>query len=435
MTGGRITVHRAVAVIALGLASALLASCAEQSNVDPDAPIAVHGTALGVDGEALADRPVRLGTSATGADVGFGILTVGLSCIGGGCSGDAFDTTTDSSGAYRFDITGRDTQSTFGEAAAVLVSTSASPAGGMAAGPSVSAQLKIQAADVPLPDLRLVDVRPSLATEGGAVTTSWDATAAAGPYTLSFIDAQGAVVWEVTGSEAEATVDGRVLEAARGVATVATTTADAVEGSDVTITHRSSGAGFVGGFGVAPSVGAPCAALGEAGAATPLPSCPLTDGTTRRGAVPGTVCPEVAGSTTSTACGPLTGVQVELGEPTPTELVVVKGCAGACRVEVVGPDGVVTDVGAVAPRFGTVRFEERPVTAVRVLGSELADLTEVAAWPRVADVAALAPLEDPASVLDLGEGDEVSTPLVVGAVAALVAAAGLFGALISRRRP
>lgn len=100
------------------------------------------------------------------------MLTLGLSCTSGGCTGDGFETTTDAGGTYVFTVMGSDTQSTFGEAVTELVSVTAAPGPGHVSGAAVSTRFKVQVTDVRLPVLDLVD--PGLVVEPGAdVVAGW----------------------------------------------------------------------------------------------------------------------------------------------------------------------------------------------------------------------------------------------------------------------
>lgn len=431
--GGR--ARRAGAALAAVL---LLVACSEQSKIDPDAAVAIRGTALAAGGGPLSDRPVRLGTAPTADEIGLGMLTVGLSCIGIGCSGDSFDTTTGADGSYRFDLTGRDVQSAFGRASSVVVSTSAEPSGGWATGPSTSAHLKVQSEDLAMPDLALADVMPQLIDDGSQIIVTWDASAAAAPYTLTLLAADGSLVWELATSEGEATFDGRILEDLAGVATVASTTTDAVEGSDVTLVARSSGVAFHGGFGPPHSRGAPCEVLAEGGQKVALPDCHLTDGSLRPASVPSSVCPRTDSTeTTAASCLPAARVRVTMPEPTPANSIVVRGCADPCRVEMTAIDGQVHDLGPVSAPFGTLALDMMiAATSVDVVTSDVTRLAEVSVWgapPK--ESMPLLTVSEPTSVLDVGggEGRDRSVAVTTGVVVLLVAVL-LLGAALARRR-
>lgn len=398
----------------------LLAACAEQSNVDPDAQVVVEGTVRDVDGSPLDGRPVRLGSGVTDAEGGLGFLTLGLSCLGGACSGDFFDTTTDDQGAYRFQLTGSDTRSGFGEAVSFLLSTSAEAPEGRPIGPEVSARFRVQTTALAMPTLALADARPVLAGDAGTVTATWDADAAPAPYRLAFFTSDRAALWEVAAAEPTVELDGRVLEDATGVALVSATRTDAVEGSDLDIVVRSSGVGFRGGFGPPPSRGVACQLRSERIAGAPLDRCPVTDGAHTGAGPPSFVCPEDGETTSTTTCEDAAAIRVLLRDPSPAQLVVVRGCADPCRVATVAGDGTVSDVGPVSGPFGTVRLDERPIAAVDIVTADVSMLTEVSVWPAVQVDSPLLPLADPGSLLPEPGGEDDDGDRWLPAVAAIV---------------
>ena len=417
------------AVVLLGLSA-----CGEQSNVDPNASVAVHGSFRAVDGTPLEARPVRLGSGVSLAEGGLGFLTVGLSCIGGGCSGTSFDTTTDATGSYRFDLTGRETQSSFGEAESFLVSTSAPAAGRRPTGPAISARFRIQTTTVELPPLALVDVRPELAaTDDGAVAARWDGSVAPAPYTITYRTPTGDPVWEMATAEPTAVVDGRVLEDVTGLASVSTTQTDAIEGSDLDIVTQSSGIAFRGGFGPPPSRLAACEVRSDGGSSQPVDPCPLTDARFRPAALPTAVCPGAGEA--STGCEAAASVRVQLDDPVPADLVVVRGCREACRVAVVHDDGTVGDAGAVSNPYGLVQLDGSRLRAVDVVTADVSTLTEVSVWAPVADTPPLLDVDDPAHLLTgASGGDRGSNRLVVAAAIASLLLAGLgVGIAVGRR--
>ena len=426
--------RRALAGIA---ALALLVSCGEQSRVDPDAEISIQGAARDVDGTPLASRPVQLRSGVTDAEGGLAVLTVGLSCFGGGCSGESFDTTTGEDGSFRLTLTGRDTQSTLGEATSFLLSTSAAPPRDRSSGPAVSAEFKVQATSIVMPTLDLVDVRPALAGEGAAVRATWDGSAAPAPYTLRLLDRDGDAVWEAGTAEPTASVDGRVLEDVTGLAVVSTTRSDRIEGSELEVVASSSGAAFRGGFGPPPSRGAPCEVHGTA-SVEQLQGCRLTDGSFTAAGVPGSVCATPADASSTTACEPSARVRIRLPEPVPAQLVVVRGCTASCRVATVaeGEDAAV-DAGPVSARFGTVVLDERRVAAVDVVTDDVASLGEVSVWPRPTSAEPLLVVQDPSALLggdDGGDDGDADRLLPTGvAIGVLLLAVLLLGVAIGRR--
>ena len=437
MTGRHRRATRAVLVVALGTSAG---ACFEGSRVDPDAAVVITGTARAPDGSPLADRPVRLG-GGVGTDEGaLAFLTLGLACTTGICSGRVTDTTTAVDGTYRFDLTGRDTQSTFGQAVTQLVTVSAAPGAGQVSGASASARFRVQVDELTLPVLDLVD--PGLVLEGaGEVEARWS-TPRPGPYELTFEEAQLVPVWQVTSGSGTATVDPRVLEDSSGRVVVSAGSTDRVEGSDVDLRWRSPGIGYAAGAGPPPSRGRACRVLVDTGAVAPVAGdCPVTDGdlTASR-----PVAPACAPGTTDAPalCPRATAVEVDLAQPLPAELVVVRGCEGGCAVEVSEDGSAYRPAGSVSAGFGTVALDRRPLRAVRVgLGSGTG-LREVSVWAGRPGTAGLQALDDVPSGLRRafspdadGSGDD-GLPWSLGVVAAALVGAALAatGYVAGRRR-
>jgi hypothetical protein len=432
--------HPAVRLLlALGLA-AVTVGCFEPSRVDPDAPVTITGAVRGPDGSPLAGRPVRLGGGLGPDEAAFAVLTLGLACTTGVCTGEVADTSTAADGTYRFDLTGRDTQSTFGGAVSQLLSVSAAPGPAHVSGPAASARFQVQVADVRLPVLDLVD--PGLVVEGaGDVVARWS-TPRPGPYELTFEEAAPAPVWRVTTGSGAATVDPRVLEDSSGRVVVSAGSTDHVEGSDVELRWRSPGVAYAAGAGPPPSRGQACRAVDDRGSpAPPAGACPVTDGDlTTTGPVP-VPCPPPATGQPAT-CPRAVAVQVDVPPSLPAELVVVRGCEGGCAVEVSEDGSSYRPAGAASAGFGVVLLDGRPVAAVRVgLGSG-AGLREVSVWAGRPGTAGLRAVDPASSGLRRafsaggGGGDGGGVPLGVGVVAAVLAGAVLVatGYVAGRRR-
>lgn len=395
---------------AAALAVPVVAACGEQSRVDPDAAVTITGVATAPDGQPLADRPVRLGSGVAVADGALAVLTLGLACTTGACTGDVHDAATADDGSYAFELTGADTQSSFGEAVSHLVSVSGAPEGSDVSAPTTSARFRVQAERIELPPLRLVD--PDLTVEGGSdVRARWSATVG-GPYELTFETATPVPVWRTTTADTAAAVDPRLLEDTAGRVVVSGGMQDAVTGSEVEIRWRSPGVGYAGGAGAPPSRGARCG--------SPSGPCPLTDG-----------------DLTTTASMPGTSTVVTLAEPVPAELVVVRGCDVSCTVETSSDGAAFGAPVPVMPDLAVVTLDGAAVAAVRVTWtSAAAPLREVSVWgPRPPERAALAPdAEVPAFAAPGVDGNDPPWPLA--AAAATLAAAVLAGAgYVLGRRP
>jgi hypothetical protein len=423
--------------VVLLAALAVGGACAERSNVDPEAAVVVRGRALDVDSSPLAARPVRLGSGVTTLEGGAGALTAGLFCLSGECTGDFFDDTTAADGSFTLELTGRDTQSAFGEATSFLLSTSAPPVGDHPAGPALSARFRIQTTEVALPALQLVDPAFHLAGADGAVDAVWDGAVAPGPYTVRFADRDGGTVWEETAAEPAIRIDGRVLEDTAGQVAVGGSRQDQIEGSDVTITWRSSSAAFRGGYGPPPSRGAGCELRAADGTVQALGDCGLTDGSFAAAGLPSTVCPSGPAATAPSGCAPVVAVRVLLPRPEPADLVVVRGGAEGDHLTAVHEAGP-TDAGAVRAPFGTAGLDGTPVVAVEVTTADITALAEVSVWSPVPDLPSpLLPIDDPSAVGSAGAEDGGGRALAAGAAGALLLLAGvLLGVtLVRRSRP
>jgi hypothetical protein len=373
----------------LAVGAAALAGCGQASRVAADATVRVSGTVVGADGRPLQDRPVRMGSGVSADDATLGVLTVGLACTSGICSGKVFDATTSGDGAYSFSLHGRDTQGSFGRARSELVSVSATPTAQQVSGAAASARFVVQTPTLVLPPLRLVDPGLTVAAQGQAVVARWK-TDRPGPYTLSFETGSSPTpVWALTTGTSGATLDGRLLEGASGRAVLGGSTADRVTGSAVTLAWRSPGAAFASGVGAPASRGVPCV-FGRPGRAERTEQCGLTDGDLAGTVTAPPVCdPAAAGA--AQHCAPATTATVVLPAPVRADLVVVRGCRGGCAVQA-SADGVTfRPVGAAAGEFGTVRLDGGPVRAVRV-GLGTAGLREVSVWAPAGTGDALRPV-------------------------------------------
>jgi hypothetical protein len=325
-----------------------------------------------------------LGTGI-GTDTGaLAVLSLGLVCVGGGCRGRVKDATTDGAGHYVFTLKGRDTQGSFGEAVSVLVAVTGAPGRGQVSGPLTAARFRVQVANVRLPPLDLVD--PGLEVDGDQVVGARWTTSKPGPYTVSFELAKDVPVWRTVAAQAPVAVDPRLLEDTSGRVVVSSTSDEAIEGSDVTLTWRSPGVAYVGGMGAPPSRGRPCRFMDAAGASTPPEPCGLTDGDLTTSAAPApSVCPSgastVATPSSTTQCGRAAWAVVDLGHPVPVELVAVRGCGKGCAVEVSGDGRTYRPAGTAADGFGAIALDGSPVTSVRTSVAELGnELREVSVW-------------------------------------------------------
>lgn len=365
-----------------------LTGCGEASRVAADATVTVSGTVVGADGRPVQDRPVRMGSGVSADDATLGVLTAGLACTSGICSGKVFDASTSGAGAYSFTLRGRDTQGTFGRTRSELVSVSAAPTGQQVSGAAASARFVVQTPTLVLPPLRLVDPGLTVAAQGPAVVARW-ATDRPGPYTLGFESGTPTPVWQLTTVASTASFDGRLLEGASGRAVLGGSTTDRVTGSAVTLAWRSPGVAFASGVGAPASRGASCA-FTRPGRSETTARCGLTDGDLVGAVTAPPLCdPATAGA--QQHCAPATTATVVLAAPVRADLVVVRGCRGGCAVQVSADGKAFRPAGAAAGPFGTVRLGGGPVRAVRV-GLGTAGLREVSVWAPAAAGDALRPV-------------------------------------------
>jgi hypothetical protein len=412
-----------------GLALVVLTACSgERSNLDRDAAVSVRGTLQDVDGAPLASRPLRLGSGVSGLEGGAGVLTVGLFCLSGECSGDFFDATSDDDGAFAFELTGADAQSTFGEAVAFLLTASGPPADDHQVGPAVSARFRIQTEALALPPLRLVDPALTITAEGSGVAARWDAGAPA-PFTVAYATSHGEPVWKASSTEPAVVLDGRVLEDATGLATVSGSRTDAVDGSDVTISWRSSAVAFRGGFGAPPSRGAACEVVAAGGAIAELAGCSLTDGSFRSPGIPSTVCPSTSTAPATTPCPVAERVRLHLPSPVPADLLVLRGCTRPCRIAAVAEDGTSTDIGPITGPFGTLALAGTPISTLDVITDDPTNLAEISVWAPPSEAApALLPVEvDDVAPPGPGDAERDRRVPIAAAVVLLVVTAVLLG--------
>lgn len=385
---GRGGVSAALVAVMLGVACA-------PSRVDPEASVVVRSRVVAPDGTPAEGRPVTAVVQPGASDVLFGLPltlgTLGLVCLADDvpkvCA-DRLRTRTGTDGTFRFELQGRDVRGLFGEVRRLVVAAAGSGDGG-ATGAVTTAGFDANATDIALPDIRLWGARVALEEAGGEVRGSWPALptdyGTAGRASLSFERAGGEVVWWAPAGATGGSVDGRVLEDTAGVA-VATLEASGGTGDlDVSFAYRSAGTAYAAGAGAPASRGVGCRVDGG----PQLVPCPLTDGDFSRSS-------GLAGS----------AALVQLAEPRPVRLVVVRGCTAPCAVEAVEPSGAVRALGSVQGPFAAL-VPAAPVVAgaVRVTGA-LAGLLEVSVW----DGPGERPLLRPAGGGDAGGGGRGAEP-------------------------
>jgi hypothetical protein len=397
----------------------VLAGCSEQSRVDPKATVTVSGTFRDATGQPLDGRPVRLGSGVSNGDGTLAALTLGLACTSGVCRGRVHDTRTGDDGTYRFTLKGRDTQSSFGEAESFLLTSTAAPTGDQVSGAATSARFRIQAAQLDVPTLDLVDPSLRIAPVAGKVAATWS-TKRSGPFGLTFETASITPVWRATSTGSRLDLDPRLLEDTTGRVVLSGSSTDRVVGSDVTIMWRSPGVGYASGTGAPDSRGRTCT-LDSGG-----DRCRLTDGDLSSLEPLSARC-QAGKAPDGSPCAPPHWATIDLGAAGPMELVVIRGCAGGCTVEV-GTDGkTFRPAGSVSDDFGSVALSRTPVRYVRVsLGKQ--GLRQISVWGPAEGV--LRPLDQPATQKlqkPFGPSSGLRDHRAAVAVACVLAGLGLAG--------
>ena len=370
--------RRHLAVLAV-LSAAALPACTDQSHVQRNATVHVTGRVIAVDGRALANRPVKLGSGVPEGDAALGVFTFGLACTSGICAGTVKSTTTDAAGAYDVTLKGSETQSTFGEAKSELLTVSAAPTGAQISGAATSARFRIQTTAVKLPDLRLVDPQTTLVSTGRDAVVGWIVTSPPAD-SVTFADRDGRSVWQTAAGTAKtAVVDGRVLEDTSGRVTVSGGRTDRIEGSDLTQRWTGPGIAYAASAGAPASRGAACT-YSHGATSVPLVSgaCALTDGDLTD-AVP--LPPTCAAGSVGSApppCPVADAVAVDLAAAVPAQLVVVRGCTAACAVSTSADGRTFAPAGAVTGPFGQVTLSGKAIRAVRVAHPD--ELREISVW-------------------------------------------------------
>jgi hypothetical protein len=369
--------RRLLAALVLALT---LAAC-ETSNLDSAAAVSVSGRLLRADGNPAGGVTVGFERDRSLGDLVAGTVLVPLTlftaCLADPppevCRGRSVRrTTTAADGSYSFQLTGKDTQSFFGNALTMTVSAELPPAAGEVAGPSVAADFKVQATNLRLPDL--VAWQPRVTVAPGRV--AWEPLAGgSGSYQVGVEDAGGNAVWGFPATRPEVSFDARILEDTTGSIAVSARSSATAEGTTVGVVRRSGRVGYRSTAGAPVSRGRPCTQ-----SAGPSPArCTLTDGDfANRLPAPATsttVPPAQAGATIPSP--PPAMATIDLGQPRNVSLVVVRGCSCAVEGSTDGqawtPMGRSTGDTAVVPaRTGAARY-------VRLTGP-LTDLREVSVW-------------------------------------------------------
>lgn len=365
--------RRILVVLVLALT---LAGC-EASKVDSAASVVVSGRVLAADGGPAGGVPVGLEREPSVGETLTGLVVIPLTlftaCLGDApvaalCRGRSIKRTlTAGDGGYSFTLSGKDTQTAFGNARSFTVATQVPPAAGEVAGAAVTAGFKIQTENLRLPDLQVWQPRVAVA----ANRIAWDPPAP-GSYQVTVEDGAGTLVWTFDSTRPEVTFDPRILEDTSGSLAVSAVMSVGAEGTSVSVRRQSARVGYRSGAGTPLSRGRPCAV---APAVAPASPCAVTDGDlANQVARPAT---STSSTTTSTAAPAPEFVTVDLGRAADVSLVVVRGCS--CQVERSTDGQTWTSIGR-STGYTAVALS-RPAAArfIRLTGP-ISQLHEVSVW-------------------------------------------------------
>jgi hypothetical protein len=418
-----------VAVLAL-----VLAGC-QASNLERSAAVVVSGRVLQADGSPAGGVPVTLEREPTLGEVVTGLVVIPLTlftaCLAEPpaalCRGRSVDrATTTADGRYSFDLTGRDTQTAFGNARSFTLSTGT----GEQSGAVVSASFRIQTEALVLPDLQLW--QPAVTVAAGRI--GWSPPAD-GDYQVVVEDTAGQPVWSFDSARAEVTFDPRLLEDTTGSLAVAARTSTTAAGTTVTIRRQSGRVAYRSAAGPPMSRGRPCTLAGTAAAVTP---CPLTDGNfvNRIPPAPATSTTAPVGPTVPVARDAVT---VDLGRPAEVSLIVVRGCS--CDVERSTDGQAWTALGRASGLTALVPSRTGAARYIRLTGL-LTDLHEVSVWEGTAGQAPPPPPGSPAApapaapvaAAPTSPEPSRSVPALVALLLLVLAAVGTAGGALAFRR-
>lgn len=433
--------RRVLAVLVLALA---LAGC-EVSNLDGAAPVVVSGRVLAADGSPAGGVPVALERDPTLGEAVAGLFLIPLS-FGTVCLADppaplcrgrtVRRATTAADGSYTINLTGRDTQTGFGNAAPFTLSS-------QVGGSVVTADFRIQAEALRLPDLQAW--APAVSVASGRI--GWGPPAP-GEYQVVVEDTAGRRVWSFEAERPEVSFDPRLLEDTAGSLAVAARTRTTAEGTTVVVRRQSPPAAYRGGAGPPLSRGRPCVV---APAGTALAPCPLTDGDLRS-MLPPAPAPARGSDAVPTTAPAANQVTIDLGRLAEVSLVVVRGCT--CTVDRSADGQAWTEVGRVSGFAAVAPARPGPARFVRLTGI-YGEAGEVSVWEGRAPAAgppttlapgAPAPAAPPAVTPPAAGGaggqaapaatppDEPRTGPALVALALLVMAGAGTGAAAARRR-
>lgn len=348
---------RPVLVLAL---SAALVDCVP-SKLNPQDQVTVSGTALDASGQPLASNKVGLVRLPDLLEVFTGLIVIGGS-VGTACLApdppaickSIRVTTTDAKGAFSYQLTGKDTQGSVGQASNWTLSVREPAPGGAIFGAADTASFIINTTDLTVPQLRLWHPKLKLTPGTGSLSLSWtdlksDVGIAADDYDVRVVNGAFQTVWalqNITGTKTS--IDPRALEDFAGAWSVSAHRSVPGTETSFQLTHQSPGAALASQGDVPLSRGKPCYVQLDA-APSPLGDkgvCPVTDGNlgTPYNAT-GPTCTN-QGSTQCTQTSD-TWVAIDLGSLTAVHKVFLHNypVGPALEVEVMGAAGTWLPMG------------------------------------------------------------------------------------------
>jgi len=382
--------RRPLAAIAALALLAFAGPACTVSRVKPEANVDIGGTVRTADAAVPGARLVMQREGDVG-DVVLTIASIGFACLDSAnspaiCHKGRF-ATANPSGAFVYHVKGRDTQSTFGGSAVLSISTALPATANEAAGASTTYRFHVQTEKVDLP-IRLWDPAVDAGLTPAGVQVTFPPPAAGliprqlnlgVRYTVEFIRGSE-VVWRVFPAQPGVVFDPRLLEDSTGtmrvIASASRIHVTETLGDEVAFAMRSGARSYVGSAGTPLSRGAPCSVV-AAGKSVRVAPCRLTDGAFGDGFAP-VVC---SGSTACTE-PPHESAIVDLQRSARVDLIVVRGCTRACRVEASldGADWRLIGVGQ-GNEAAFALAQARSERYVRVSGpNEVDQLTEVSVW-------------------------------------------------------
>lgn len=318
-----------------------LLACGEDSQLDPEDSVTVTGRATRQDGSALSGRSAILikepdvGEVLTGATAVLGSL--GLACLSEEppelCR-SARRSTTDASGNFRFELLGKDTQGSVGQASHFNLAVHAPARSGAVSGASRTERFIIQHTELQTPELKLWEPRLTVAADASEATVTFDALPEGATGARVAFQVPGGDLWSGAYVSGEP-IDARLLEDAEGTVFIRTTTSQQREEISFESHHTSEALTFKGLAGAPPSRNASCVATGASGVPVEVSPCALTDGdfVVHFRAPQDAGCePDAEGGGCEVARADRT-LAVDLGASRPVSLVVVRGLIGEAHVE------------------------------------------------------------------------------------------------------